>query len=1077
MDEIPEGLEDLLNSIRGEGKPQQSSALAVIPKDAKQETDLVNDEIDERILALLGLENVTDIDYATYKTLLGEKMMEGRMVNNTMSTEEVELLTNEFKRVKSATGRFNIKRKKINVGSFFETAQEKAKTTTVEVEPVGALVRDPMRDLQGPEIVEDLEKQQEEDDKSDQFIRNVIAPSLNKIEDNLQKILETVTKQFKFNKKQSEKAEDAAQNVRKKEREEKREAKTKSGIKDVASNVVKPVKGLFDMIIDFFKNILLGGALLRLVKFLQNPAKAIQPIIDVLDNIIKFVNSVIKTVFDFVFAPINAAISAIWDGLGALEDTLNNLLSMIPRFFGQEPFEPIDNINEENKPKFEAPQFRTDAEGNYIPLPNPFGDTEAEAIQTQTPASQQSASPETQIPAPQQPASSETQSPAPQQSSSETQTPVQGQAEGGVVLNVGNVSYPANQLTTQQMTEGGQVTNLNVRKVGGFKSGGKVKPTHQFLSPIVNLGYSGGGSVTNNTNVTNTKNLQQGGGVQQPQRQKKDQGMFGPAIMPWNWGKFVDQHRNANPEDYKMQQGNPLRGFAARRQQMEAIRGKSQGLQQGGTVINNSSNLLGGGSVTSNTSTSSKNISTHNAENISYAEGGPIKPNSGVNITGMGRDTQLIAAEPGEIMMSRRAVQMFGANNLLSMNAAAGSTNKPKMGTPKFAGGMPPIVATFNQGGMVFNPSDPLGSLTRINQQLKTSLPGVQSPLMFSKASPLLQSPSTEMFQPTTPMVPSAPKATINQVSGADFDVILPLDHTKKPGTIPDTPGGNTFKNSNATGADGREREHQDKAATIIGQKLTAMGLRVKIMTPEEYPSYQDYDQALIKFASKGIKIVPLHFDAKGSVGFMTRTREGDAGDARLASPIQQALVNFQRANPDLGSIGSDTEGNATINRAAVTDAALVELGVMVDWEKKYGKDFTSTSKFDELATSISTAIFEGGGFGIPPISGRVTTTPLQTPQESTTTQQSSPSSMTLTSLQPPAMRMPRSSQQMIPPGPPVPGKTSIIMTPGIGGPQPSNSGQTSAAMASQKKLPFIPPIDSGNNEFIVIKSIYNIIG
>ena len=516
MDEIPEGLEDLLNSIRGEGKPQQSSALAVIPKEAKRETDLVDDEIDERILALLGLDNVTDIDYATYKTLLREKMMEGRMAGTGMSTEETELLTNEFRRVKSATGRFKIKRKKINVGSFFETAQEKAETATTEVEPAGALVKDPMRDLQGPEIVEDLEEQQEKDDKSDQFIRNVLAPSLNKIEDNLQEILETVTKQFKFDKKQSEKAEDTAQNVRKKEREEKRETKVKGGVKDVASKVVKPVKGLFDMIIDFFKNILLGGALLWLVKFLQNPAKAIQPIIDVFDNMIKFVNSIIKTVFDFVFDPINAAIGFIWDGLGSLEDILNNLLSMIPRFPGQEPFEPIDNINEENKPKFEAPQFRTDEEGNYIPLPNPFGDPEAEANQPQTPAPQQPASPETQSPAPQQPASPE------------TQTPVQGQAEGG-----------------------------------------QVKPTHQFLSPIVNLGYSGGGSVT------------------------------------------------------------------------------------------------------------------HSTKDISYAEGGPIKSNSGVNITGMGRDTQLIAAEPGEIVMSRPAVQMFGAENLLSMNAATSSTNKPKMGTPK----------------------------------------------------------------------------------------------------------------------------------------------------------------------------------------------------------------------------------------------------------------------------------------------------------------------------------------------------------------------------------------------------------
>ena len=68
---------------------------------------------------------------------------------------------------------------------------------------------------------------------------------------------------------------------------------------------------------------------------------------------------------------------------------------------------------------------------------------------------------------------------------------------------------------------------------------------------------------------------------------------------------------------------------------------------------------------------------------------------------------------------------------------------------------------------MVFDPNDPLGSMMRINQQLKQPLPGAQPSVMFPGASPLLQSPATQMFQPTTPVVPSAPKATINQVSGA----------------------------------------------------------------------------------------------------------------------------------------------------------------------------------------------------------------------------------------------------------------------------------------------------------------------
>ena len=38
-------------------------------------TDLVDKEVDERILGLLGLEEVFDIDYATYLSLLKERMV------------------------------------------------------------------------------------------------------------------------------------------------------------------------------------------------------------------------------------------------------------------------------------------------------------------------------------------------------------------------------------------------------------------------------------------------------------------------------------------------------------------------------------------------------------------------------------------------------------------------------------------------------------------------------------------------------------------------------------------------------------------------------------------------------------------------------------------------------------------------------------------------------------------------------------------------------------------------------------------------------------------------------------------
>jgi len=80
-----------------------------------------------------------------------------------------------------------------------------------------------------------------------------------------------------------------------------------------------------------------------------------------------------------------------------------------------------------------------------------------------------------------------------------------------------------------------------------------------------------------------------------------------------------------------------------------------------------------------------------NIDKISFTNGGRIGKDSGITITGMGRDTQLIAAQPGEIMMSKKAVDKYGAENLLAANEAAGGTNQPKFG--KFMG--------FEGGGLV----------------------------------------------------------------------------------------------------------------------------------------------------------------------------------------------------------------------------------------------------------------------------------------------------------------------------------------------------------------------------------------
>ena len=68
--------------------------------------------------------------------------------------------------------------------------------------------------------------------------------------------------------------------------------------------------------------------------------------------------------------------------------------------------------------------------------------------------------------------------------------------------------------------------------------------------------------------------------------------------------------------------------------------------------------------------------------------GGKVTTNTGSKISSMGSDTQLVALTPGEVVMSKKAVDAYGADTLLGMNADAGGTNRPKMGmVPGYQGG------------------------------------------------------------------------------------------------------------------------------------------------------------------------------------------------------------------------------------------------------------------------------------------------------------------------------------------------------------------------------------------------------
>jgi hypothetical protein len=90
--------------------------------------------------------------------------------------------------------------------------------------------------------------------------------------------------------------------------------------------------------------------------------------------------------------------------------------------------------------------------------------------------------------------------------------------------------------------------------------------------------------------------------------------------------------------------------------------------------------------------------------------GGSISTSTGDKVSGAGVDTQLIAAQPGEFVMSKGAVEHFGVSTMEGMNAAGGGTNKPKKAKVTAARGGSIVnnnitsktsSSTFNQGGLI----------------------------------------------------------------------------------------------------------------------------------------------------------------------------------------------------------------------------------------------------------------------------------------------------------------------------------------------------------------------------------------
>ena len=191
-------------------------------------------------------------------------------------------------------------------------------------------------------------------DKMMEFLTNVLQPSLTKIEDNLSKILGNFDKQIETEKEKQDDLRVSEELGSEKAREEKLEKpKEKGMLGSTVDKAIKPVQGMMDMVVNFFKNILLGAVLQQVIKIFEDPEIIMKPLRDFTNGIIDFINGTIRGINKFILGPINFVVQGFLDGLQFILSPFQSIANK----FGADFDLPLDQFRENNMQPIQIPEI------------------------------------------------------------------------------------------------------------------------------------------------------------------------------------------------------------------------------------------------------------------------------------------------------------------------------------------------------------------------------------------------------------------------------------------------------------------------------------------------------------------------------------------------------------------------------------------------------------------------------------------------------------------------------------------------------------------------------------------------
>ena len=238
----------------------------------KKESDLIDEKIDEIVLRALGLDDVFDLDYDTYKTLLKERMMADRM-GQKMDSGESGAVTDEYKRVKTKVGRFRLNKKKINVGAFkTKTSKPASESIKPKAKMLPGSTFSPIQKSIPPKKEPEVTQQesQKEQSSSTKKEKKPFTYNFKKIENILSDIIKNLKETFSFEK-NTEKEKNQEEGRKKKKERESTLEKTIGVVAKIGKKILEPLKGPLDYIINWITYTFLGKVFNNILNWASNP--------------------------------------------------------------------------------------------------------------------------------------------------------------------------------------------------------------------------------------------------------------------------------------------------------------------------------------------------------------------------------------------------------------------------------------------------------------------------------------------------------------------------------------------------------------------------------------------------------------------------------------------------------------------------------------------------------------------------------------------------------------------------------------------------------------------------------------